>query len=167
MLTMAKTWFEDRTALPNGVYVHGRSNRDDLNTGYVIQCTQDWTTAENYGAQSIWVIAANESTSILDLSNENTHEEVRAAFQEAYEDGSLPGDLDNYCQFIENWDEVNLNPREIVDGAEWFDVPAFVQWLYETYACDMVLLSAQISRGGSNSMAAVINPDNVNAVRVS
>jgi hypothetical protein len=165
---VARSFF-DSDAIPDGWMVHGRHGRQDLDTGNVIQLSQDWGVAESYGKNgSMWMIKESSPESLLDLSSQNTDDMakvVERAIQD-YKEGALPW-ADDIYQAIgrePTVDDIELAvrsefaPENIVDSARAFDNEDWVSWLADSFEDKAIIKTPD---GG-----VVLDPSKVKKVKV-
>lgn len=62
--------FYKKRIIPDGWYVHGRSNKQELNKEYVTQLSKDWDVAEQYAGKegSIWLIKPSSKSIVFDAT---------------------------------------------------------------------------------------------------
>lgn len=164
----AQSLFESDT-IPEGWMVHGRSGRQDLETGSVIQLSEDWGVAESYGKNgSMWMIKESSPETMLDLSSQNT-DDMAMLIKKAIEDhesGSLPWEddvrqaigRDPTAEDIESAVRSEFAPEKIVDSAQAFDNEDWVSWLEESFEDKAIIKTPD---GG-----VVLDPSRVKKVKV-
>lgn len=138
-------------APPAGWWVHGRSGRQDLETGHVLQMTRSNGVGMQYGASgSVWYLRPKADAHILDASTVEGKAKIREALIEGLENGTLPMSYERMeeefydeegelkPEAVEKYVEA-FNPKNIVDSAEAFDDVDWCSWLWERLEPDMVV----------------------------
>jgi hypothetical protein len=109
-----------------------------------VQLTQDWNIARQYSGfdngktnGSMWMIKPQDGAKVVDFSDSAQCDELAQKLLEDNENGKLglyPGledivnrDMAEYGS-LDNFKE-GMNPSDIVDSAQMFDVPDFTGWL--------------------------------------
>lgn len=150
--------------VPPGYYVHGRAGREDLDTGHVIQLTNNLDTAEFYGRSgSVWMIRPQDTATVIDFSDENSDDwpKVEKLFRASHQRGTfpdhsyggLPSDEDKAWGLVKS----SFLVENIVNSAEGFDDYRIVNWLTEETEADFI----KVPEG-----AVVLNLDGVEAIKV-
>lgn len=165
---VARSLFE-RDTIPEGWMVHGRYGRQDLDTGSVIQLSEDWGVAESYGKNgSMWMIKESSPETLLDLSGQNTADMAKVVEKaiKDYEAGALPwaDDVrqaigrDPTIDDIEYAVRSEFAPKNIVDSAQAFDNEGWVSWLSDSFQGKAIIKTPD---GG-----VVLDPSKVKKVKV-
>jgi hypothetical protein len=152
--------------LPDPWYLHGRAARGDLDTGNVLQMTRDYNVAEQYAGRngSIWAIRPSERSRVLDFESIETPDarRVGAAALRDYRAGKLPfaDDLSwmgprpsgrDLSIDIRN----QFSPDRIVDSAQAFDNPTWLEWLYGRFEPDLVRVPNGAVAFGPHGLEAI------------
>lgn len=122
--------------VPEGSYVHGRAGTNSLNTGNVLQLSNNTETAAYYAGNkgSRWLITPRENANILRLSENSPDMDkvVKAALKD-FKRGKLPfvGDIDPSASLddIERIIRTEFAPDDIVNSAAAFDNKVWSEWL--------------------------------------
>lgn len=149
--SLANEWYAKRQ-VPDGWYVHGRADRDDLNTGNVIQMTKDWGVTEQYAGKrgSMWMIRASDNATVLDFNDDEITRKIAEKLIKEHENGvmSYAGLESTIGYFIDangsDDDAIEklaeeLNPVDIVNSAGFFDDQDFPKWLWDNYEPAMAI----------------------------
>lgn len=142
--TEAYNYYKTRQ-IPNGWYVHGRNDSQELSDDYVIQLTKDWDVAESYAhGGSKWLIKPKAEIDIIDFTSQDTGDmdELAKAAIEDYEKGMLPFARDIEASLgvdigeltdtqINHEIRINYAPKDIVNTAGAYDNLDWVNYLYE------------------------------------
>lgn len=148
---LANEWYAKRQ-VPDGWYVHGRADRNDLNTGNVIQMTKDWEVTEQYAGKrgSMWMIRVSEGANVLDFNDSEITRKVAEKLIKEHQEGvmsyaGLEAIIKDFIDANGSDDEAiekladELNPKDIVDSAGFFDDKDFPKWLWDTYEPAMAI----------------------------
>lgn len=120
--------------IPQGWYVHGRRGKNNLDTGNVIQLTQNWEIANSYGENgSIWLIIPKHNAKTIDFRSSKESNEFYnwlinkiglGDFSSILEDIilSLREEIEKISdEEIKEILKINYNPKNIVDSAAAYD----------------------------------------------
>lgn len=135
----------EKRIVPDGWYVHGRSGREELRQDYAVQMTQRWQVAEQYSGRdkgktgSMWMIRPKDNANVLDFTDLSVSLEWGKKAIESYENGAL-WEYGEFADIVANvMSEYGdgaaeklgeeMNPHDIVNSAQLYDVPAFTGWL--------------------------------------
>jgi len=152
-------------AVPDGWLVHGRAQRGDLDTGNVLQGTQDTNVSLRYAGDrngSVWAMRPHEDARVLDFTSENAPDLRRVTAQalRQYREGELPfdGDLTSKNpRFMSQQIRQSFAPESIVNSAGAFDNANWVNWLAENSKAGFV----RTPDGG-----VAMSPEDVTAIRL-
>lgn len=135
------------TYIASGWYLHGRAESQELDTGYVIQLTQDPDTALQYAGDhgSVWAVMPKDAAKVLRLEGEWVSDMqlvVDAALVDL-DKGRLPFAEDLYSAIDDGEDAGDLirsmfAPPKIVSDAGAFDNSEYVHWLTDRFGVDFV-----------------------------
>jgi hypothetical protein len=113
------------------MYYHGRAGSQDLRDDVVIQWSESLDTAKQYAGKngSIWKLGNTQGFL-------NANEAINLVRKEL-DSGSRPKWFDEFSQEKYETDPEGvleeINPKNIVDSAGWWDDPAFVFWFIDTF----------------------------------
>lgn len=151
-----------KDALKNGYYLHGRRD-DNLDTGYVIQLTLQPDVAEQYAGKNgtTWAIKPKPDAKIFDANNKSNVNNVIEKLKDDYENGRLQSEIIDILEQNgeDGVDEIlssladEMNPKDIVDSAGFWDNPELVEWFVNRTNYSFVQ---------TNNGAVVSNLDDVN-----
>jgi hypothetical protein len=179
----AKEYY-DNNEIPDGWYVHGRHDRgsggvDDLETGYAIQSSKDWNTAEDYGrGGSMWMIKPKDTANVIDFNNPIQKKKFKNEFYDDYMNNNLPDVLqsdikDQLIEIDDDGDEVKITDSDKIkeklnDIAEEFD-PLNIRTsagAYDNSEWVNYLLDKKIDFVHTSDGSITLNNDAVDKVRV-
>lgn len=161
--------FYKKRIIPDGWYVHGRGNKQELNKEYVTQLSKDWDVAEQYAGKegSIWLIKPSSKSIVFDATKNINLKKIKDKIIELYENGNLNVEIVRLIeQFGDDEEIINntinnlieeINPIDIVNSAGVWDNTDFVEWWINTFNYDFII---------TNNGAIVIDIENVYKVKV-
>jgi hypothetical protein len=168
---MAKEYY-DSNIIPDGWFVHGRSGRQDLNTGHVVQFSKDWGVADQYAGKSgsKWMASPKNEADVFDATDqEETSKTASMLIKDFEEDSKLLSPnvkniIKNLLSNTSREDAISqianeMNPSNIVDSAGFWDAEesSLMNWFYDRTGKGFI-----ITKNG----AVAIDPGTINATKV-
>jgi uncharacterized protein YeeX (DUF496 family) len=137
--------YMDKDVCPDKWYLHGsRVLNKDLSTD-IAQCSTEWETALSYGQVCIYVFAPIIKSTVIDCRDRNTREQIISIMKKDYENGVLDyqaaSDIEGMSGNFWRGLSDSLNPKNIVNSAEFYDNPNFMDWIYDQFNPDIIIVN--------------------------
>ena len=136
---------KEKGEIPEGWFVHGRQGSQEIKEGFPTLFSNDWNVAEGYAGEkgSMWIGQPKSEEDIFDATDVEACDKLSEKFLSDYEKGNLDYGNEQLAKSLlsnnkgsRNDAKVDfdrsLNPRNIVNSAEYWDGGSEMNWFYET-----------------------------------